>query len=80
MGEHLPCKQGVKSSNLSVSIGYHMISGPGKDRGWYLENCISKKSIAEMQSSDIRKIPGDRDRSIQKLNDNQSKRNNEPAL
>ena len=22
LGEHLPCKQGVKSSNLSVSIGY----------------------------------------------------------
>ncbi len=21
LGEHLPCKQGVKSSNLSVSIG-----------------------------------------------------------
>ena len=22
LGEHLPCKQGVKSSNLSVSIGF----------------------------------------------------------
>ena len=22
LGEHLPCKQGVKSSNLSVSISY----------------------------------------------------------
>ena len=22
LGEHLPCKQGVKSSNLSVSTGY----------------------------------------------------------
>ncbi len=22
LGEHLPCKQGVKSSNLSVSIGW----------------------------------------------------------
>ena len=24
LGEHLPCKQGVKSSNLSVSIGVSM--------------------------------------------------------
>ena len=22
LGEHLPCKQGVKSSNLSISIGF----------------------------------------------------------
>ena len=26
LGEHLPCKQGVKSSNLSVSIGYASVS------------------------------------------------------
>ena len=37
MGEHLPCKQGVKSSNLSIST-----------RSWkrpvsYLENCIRKQ-------------------------------------
>ena len=42
LGEHLPCKQGVKSSNLSVS------THPRK-RGWklYLENRILKnlKSI-----------------------------------
>ena len=25
LGEHLPCKQGVKSSNLSVSIRYESI-------------------------------------------------------
>ena len=37
LGEHLPCKQGVKSSNLSVS------THPRK-RGWklYLENRILK--------------------------------------
>ena len=23
LGEHLPCKQGVKSSNLSISIYHH---------------------------------------------------------
>ena len=35
MGEHLPCKQGVKSSNLSVSI---------QAKAWkpYLENRIMK--------------------------------------
>ena len=35
MGEHLPCKQGVKSSNLSISIGY-----TGKCIRMHLENCI----------------------------------------
>ena len=33
MGEHLPCKQGVKSSNLSISIG-------GTAAAVYLENRI----------------------------------------
>ena len=27
LGEHLPCKQGVKSSNLSVSIEYKDANG-----------------------------------------------------
>ena len=36
LGEHLPCKQGVKSSNLSISIRNLMI----KFRDTYLENCI----------------------------------------
>ena len=36
LGEHLPCKQGVKSSNLSVSIR------DDKSRTLYLENFIQK--------------------------------------
>ena len=36
LGEHLPCKQGVKSSNLSISIRIR------KDSAMYLENCILK--------------------------------------
>ena len=35
LGEHLPCKQGVKSSNLSVSI-----SQINKSDKMYLENFI----------------------------------------
>ena len=37
LGEHLPCKQGVKSSNLSVSTGYRMITYQ------QLENFIQKR-------------------------------------
>ena len=37
LGEHLPCKQGVKSSNLSVSIRI------GKPVRRYLENSIQSK-------------------------------------
>ena len=40
MGEHLPCKQGVKSSNLSVSIEYEATSST---QTVYLENFIQKK-------------------------------------
>ena len=39
MGEHLPCKQGVKSSNLSVSIEYKAISST---QTAYLENFIQR--------------------------------------
>ena len=39
LGEHLPCKQGVKSSNLSISIRNLMI----KFRDTYLENRILNK-------------------------------------
>ena len=52
MGEHLPCKQGVKSSNLSVSIaggkaGRSLAEGiSAKPR--YLENCILNEYITEM--------------------------------
>ena len=37
LGEHLPCKQGVKSSNLSISTG-----GFYKPPHTYLENRILK--------------------------------------
>ena len=37
LGEHLPCKQGVKSSNLSISIRYKNLY-----RTTYLENHILK--------------------------------------
>ena len=37
LGEHLPCKQGVKSSNLSISIRSLKIEGR-----MYLENRIQK--------------------------------------
>ena len=37
LGEHLPCKQGVKSSNLSISIGLL-----GDHHRMYLENRIQK--------------------------------------
>ena len=39
MGEHLPCKQGVKSSNLSVSIEYEATSST---QTVYLENFIQR--------------------------------------
>ena len=44
LGEHLPCKQGVKSSNLSVSIvgrkAGRGLAGGISGKLWYLENCI----------------------------------------
>ncbi len=40
LGEHLPCKQGVKSSNLSVSTG--LPEKGSKDKNPYLENRILK--------------------------------------
>ena len=52
LGEHLPCKQGVKSSNLSVST-----------RSWkqeqklYLENRILK-NLKYQKISDIEDIRG----------------------
>ena len=39
LGEHLPCKQGVKSSNLSVSIEYEATSST---QTMYLENFIQR--------------------------------------
>ena len=41
LGEHLPCKQGVKSSNLSISTrGNKIISAD-----MYLENFIQKSQL-----------------------------------
>ena len=51
LGEHLPCKQGVKSSNLSISIQSGRTGNgtqvPGKNLWFFLhlENCILKYSI-----------------------------------
>ena len=39
LGEHLPCKQGVKSSNLSISIPSHI------DGKLFLENRILKNRL-----------------------------------
>ncbi len=40
LGEHLPCKQGVKSSNLSVSSAGKPAGGKSKTAELYLENRI----------------------------------------
>ena len=40
LGEHLPCKQGVKSSNLSVSTD----EGTNQKKNPYLENRILNKN------------------------------------
>ena len=39
LGEHLPCKQGVMSSNLTISIRFRKKPYELK---WYIENYISK--------------------------------------
>ena len=50
LGEHLPCKQGVKSSNLSISIRVHDVCTSRtssfrscRHADTYLENRILKK-------------------------------------
>ena len=54
LGEHLPCKQGVMSSNLTISIREEISEATGKEKkrnrdetlfntmAWYIENYISK--------------------------------------
>ena len=42
LGEHLPCKQGVKSSNLSISTRRTRPNGSGRQIP-YLENRILKE-------------------------------------
>ena len=46
MGEHLPCKQGVKSSNLSVSIvsSFFWEQFRISDLYRYFANCIKKEA------------------------------------
>ena len=48
LGEHLPCKQGVKSSNLSVSIGWERRAKSREHpsgKSPYLENRILKEDL-----------------------------------
>ena len=52
LGEHLPCKQGVKSSNLSVSTG-----SCKQEQKLYLENRILK-NLKYQKISDIEDIRG----------------------
>ena len=47
LGEHLPCKQGVKSSNLSVSTGHESVPS------LYLENRILKFNESNIKSRKI---------------------------
>ena len=54
MGEHLPCKQGVESSNLLVSSCNYYITG-GNCRT-YLENYILKISKSDsIERKDLNK-------------------------
>ena len=57
MGEHLPCKQGVKSSNLSISICRRYGGRRWKTAGirLYLENSIQIKQSTESKISKKRK-------------------------
>ena len=43
LGEHLPCKQGVKSSNLSISIAKRL--NESFMAYMYLENCIPNEKL-----------------------------------
>ena len=56
MGEHLPCKQGVMSSNLTISIrkpvrGFPPEVPEGTAGGSYLENRIQNKQNIGMSGS-----------------------------
>ena len=44
LGEHLPCKQGVKSSNLSVSIAGEKLAGKRTLKTSYRENDIKTET------------------------------------
>ena len=49
LGEHLPCKQGVKSSNLSISTR----GNASCSRKMYLENFIQISQMIYIEYSDI---------------------------
>ena len=58
MGEHLPCKQGVKSSNLSISIRQRkhrkLESRKSIQSHMYLENHIQKRfKISKDKTSEV---------------------------
>ena len=52
MGEHLPCKQGVESSNLFISIWFVKT----KKSNLHLENCTSKKSRIDLEINLFKKM------------------------
>ena len=49
LGEHLPCKQGVKSSNLSISIGTTFRLRKAKAFGCTLTNSYRSNSIKTVE-------------------------------
>ena len=51
MGEHLPCKQGVKSSNLSISTGRELGEYKRK-RGMSLVVAVSMQ-LAKTSASEV---------------------------
>ena len=50
LGEHLPCKQGVMSSNLTISIRNHLTMIPKT----YLENRILNKNELYILNQNIK--------------------------
>ena len=55
MGEHLPCKQGVKSSNLSISISSKFFWEQLSDNKGIRAECIRRR-MNELGEKDIRRI------------------------
>ena len=75
MGEHLPCKQGVKSSNLSISTG-----GFYKPPHTYLENRILKtisKKKRFLKEGENRKKGTEYSKTSEELREERSKTNRE---
>ena len=55
LGEHLPCKQGVKSSNLSVSIA-DLILHKCSLKTEYRDQTILNILIKEVKTSEVTKL------------------------